>query len=440
MQSLEDKARHIFFKALEAVDLRRAIETRLKIEGETLFVEDRMIDLLRFKEVVLIGIGKASVTMGAVVEEMLGDRFSRGLLVTNSRASLKLRSEVIVAGHPVPDSRSFEAGRKILDLVRSCREDSLIIMLISGGGSSLVEVPLISEVSLEDIKKLNRILVGCGATIREINIIRKHLSQIKGGRLGSLARDIPCVALYISDVNPGDLQAIASNPLLVDNVTLQDFLSVIEKYDLKSRLPESVARLIRNREVPALPGGHPCATDLHTHILLLDNGDVIKAAATAARNLGLVVETDYDCCEGDYRVVGDYLIGRLLSLRQQHSDKEVCIVSGGEVSCPVRGTGRGGRNQEFVLYCAKRLTELDNAAATVVLSCGTDGIDGNSDAAGAVAGAGLVRRAIAEQADLSGYFQRSDSNAFFSRFGGLIITGPTGNNVRDIRVLIAGPI
>ncbi|HXG68868.1 MAG TPA: DUF4147 domain-containing protein [Blastocatellia bacterium] len=431
------QATGIFLEVIRSVDIEEVIEQRVKIKNDLLQIDGETLELSHYKEIVLIGLGKASLRMGATVERLLGERITRGILVTNRAEEVRVKSEIIVARHPVPDGNSLIAGKKIIELVKSCDADTLILFLLSGGGSALVELPIADEVTLEDLQELNRVLVNCGATIREINTIRKHLSRIKGGRLGHLARRSKCVALYLSDVNPGDMLSIASNPLMPDTATLADFYAVIEKYHLMELLPASIRNLIHQGKVGRLPEDWNGEGPQALHVLLLDNADLVNRAARIAECRGFRVAINLNQIEGRYQQVADELIQSLLELKSRFPDEKVCVVSGGEVSCPVQGSGTGGRNQEFVLYCAKRLAEQNHALQAAVLACGSDGIDGNSDAAGAAAGAATVHIAQSKGFIAADYLKNNDSHAFFKQSGGLVVTGPTGNNVRDLRILLA---
>jgi glycerate-2-kinase len=433
---VENDARLIFLNTLEAINPLHAIREKVRVRQDLMMVEEQEIDLASYKEILLIGLGKASLTMGAAMEGLLGARISRGLLVCDRPQNVPVKSEVIIAGHPTPDSESLRAGEKILSMVRYCAQDSLIIFLVSGGGSALVESLASASISLLDLKEMNRALVTCGASIAEINIIRKRISRIKGGRLGYLARDVPSAAFYLSDVNPGDLRSLASNPLLPETPDSEALRAVIDKYRLGERLPETVLDVLHRApsdEKTSWSGKRIC------DLLLMDNLEALKVAAKISEEAGYIVEIDTSHVEGYYRDVADALIDRLMALQERFSSRPVCLISGGEVSCPVAGKGLGGRNQEFVLYCAARLEERDSPTRTAVLSSGTDGIDGNSDAAGSVASPETIRASRDQGIDIAGYFQNSDSHSFFRRMGGLICTGPTGNNVRDIRILISRP-
>jgi len=437
MSDLKETAKHVFLGALSAIEPESVIKQKLRIDGETLSLGCEQIPLDGFREVVLIGMGKASVKMGCAVEDLLGHRVKRGLLVTDRRSSLSVQSEVVVGGHPLPDANSLIAGERIVELVRSCGHDALIIFLISGGGSALVELPVSESISLEDLRVTNQVLIGCGATIRDINIIRKSLSRIKGGGLGWFARNSRCVGLYISDVNPGDLRSVASNPLLPEEIGEGDSLDVAERFNLMEKLPRSVVNVIQRGPLNRVSGEWGSTGYRLLTTLLLDNLNAVQAAAEQARNLGFRVEVGTDLIEGDYRTVADQLVDRLLVLKSSFPNERVCVISGGEVSCSVRGQGIGGRNQEFVLYSAARLGGLGIREGAAVLSCGTDGIDGNSNAAGAVADAELVIKAARHAIDASIFISGNDSHSFFKEAGGLVVTGPSGNNVRDLRILMA---
>jgi glycerate-2-kinase len=435
MADLKETAKRVFLRTLGNIEPGSVIQQKLQVDGDTLIIAGEQIALDAFKEVVLIGMGKASVKMGAAVEALLGDRIKRGILVTDRRSSTRVRSEIIVAGHPLPDANSLRAAEKISELVQSCGDDALIIFLISGGGSSLVELPLSNRISLDDLRLTNQLLVNCGASIRDINVVRKNLSQIKGGRLGYLARNSRCVALYLSDVNPGDIRSIASNPLLLDEAGAEDFFEVVNRFDLMDKLPRSVVDAVRRENPFGFASDREWTEPVA--VLLLDNSNAVQAAAELTAEYGFRVEVDADLIEGDYKWIADRSIDHLLRLRSSFPGARVCVISGGEVSCTVRGNGIGGRNQEFVLYSAARLASSGIREGAAVLSCGTDGIDGNSKAAGAVADAELVIEAARLSVGASAFISGNDSHSFFKKMGGLVVTGPTGNNVRDLRILMA---
>lgn len=436
MKDLKEAAKRVFLGTLNAIEPDTVIRQSLRADSGSLSVGGEEIPLVDFTEILLIGMGKASLKMGAAVENLLGDRIKRGILVTDRRTNLSVRSEVVVAGHPLPDANSLIAGEKIVKLVQSAGDAALILFLISGGGSSLVEMPVSRYITLEDLRSTNQVLIGCGASIREINIVRKSLSLIKGGQLGRLARTSKCVGLYLSDVNPGDLHSIASNPLLPEGVEEEAVHEVVNRFKLVQSLPRSVMRALERLPLNSVGNDKDGGVTQPLAVVLLDNSHAIHAAAYLAKQLGFRVEVDADLIEGDYRPVADRSIEHLLRLRSSYPDERVCVISGGEVSCPVRGNGIGGRNQEFVLYSAAHLADLGVNEQIAVLSCGTDGVDGNSGAAGAVADAGLVIKAKRQGSDASIFLSDNDSHTFFKKTGGLVVTGPTGNNVRDLRILM----
>ena len=436
MSDLTNTLKRLFLETLREIEPASVIARSVSVDEDRLIVGDKQISLEGHRDVVVIGVGKASVKMGASIERILGERFTRGILVTDRGAPIEVPSEVIVAGHPLPDSNSLMAGQRIVDIIESCADDSLIIFLISGGGSSLVELPIDRRISLEDFRLTNKVLTTCGASIHEINVVRKYLSRIKAGGLGYLARARTCVALYFSDVNPGDIRAIASNPLLPETLQAEELREIIDRFDLLSRFPAAVCSAIADSEATTRPRWNWENSEPVIR-LLLDNADVIRVSSRMAGELGLRVEVDDGPAEEDYREVAQRSVKRLLKLKDMFPAERVCVITGGEVLCAVRGAGVGGRNQEFVLYSAALLAGKGLRGNAAVLSAGTDGIDGNSKAAGAVADAESIAIATGKGSNAAGFIQTNNSHSFFKQTGGLIVTGPSGNNVRDLRILIA---
>ncbi|HSB12672.1 MAG TPA: DUF4147 domain-containing protein [Blastocatellia bacterium] len=438
MTGLQEIAKRVFLETLQAIEPDALIRQALTLEGNTLSIGAERIDLSSYTEIVMVGMGKACLKMAAAVEGCLGERIGRGILVTDRRAKTNVRSQVIVAGHPLPDANSLVAGEQILELVNSCGDDTLLIFLISGGGSALVEFPLSRGISLGDLIRANRVLTRCGASIREVNIIRKHLSRIKGGRLGYLARNSKVVAFVVSDVNEGDMPSVASNPLLPEDLRPEEVFDIANRFHLMEKLPPAVCHAIRTAPSVKPIGNWTWGSRQPIFRLLLENSNVLEKAAAITRGLGFRVEVDAEPNEDDYERVASRLVGRLLRLQSTAPGERVCVISGGEVLCPVRGDGVGGRNQEFVLYSA-RLLAGRGLQEVAVLSCGTDGIDGNSSAAGAVASGGVGGPASQPGEYASVFISTNDSHSFFNHMGGLVVTGPTGNNARDLRILMAKP-
>lgn len=437
MLDLKRAATDIFRKTLEALDIESRLRAALQVKDEKLILNEETINLSNYREIVLIGMGKASLEMGRVVEAILDRRVRRGILVGNQKSRYSLTSEVLLAGHPTPNDRSLTAAKKILELLGSLERETLVIFLISGGGSSLVELP-IEGISLDNLRQLNRALVNSGATIAEINRVRKALSQIKGGKLAGFLRGNRALAIYLSDVNPGDLGAIASGPLWEADEPSAKVQAVIERYHLRDQLPSDVTTIL---ETPSSSAGQSSAAKSEsakiTHLLLQDNDDAVRIAAAMARQAGFQVAISPGAVEGDYREIADSLLAQLQTWHRRFPAATVCIVSGGEASCQVKGQGIGGRNLEFVLYSATKLAEQFADCEAAVLSCGTDGIDGISTASGAVADCHTVNLARGTGMDADAYIERNDSYSFLQQTGGLLLTGPSGNNVRDLRVLLA---
>jgi len=438
LSDLKDEARQIFLDTLSQIDLSAAIRRQVSLQGDQLTICGEEFDLRSLTKLLAIGFGKASIRMGREFEHLLGERITAGALVTNAvpqGVSLN-RFKIIEGGHPIPNRGSLQAADEIISLLKSADEKTLVIFLVSGGGSALIEKPVDESISLEDIRELNRVLVTCGAVIREMNAVRKHLSAIKGGRLAALAYPARQVTLYVSDVNNDDISTIASDPTGPDETTLDEFYQVVERYDLLSKLPANIASLISSRQISETPKSDWKVFRNSSRYLLMGNSEALRVARRIAEERGFVVEIADDLVEGHYRGLSDELLSRLLALRDRHPQRRVCLLSGGEVICPVYGNGIGGRNQETVLYLAIKLAGI-SAVASAALSAGTDGIDGNSDAAGAVADNLTLKRAVELGLDADQYLKNNDSYNFFRQLGDLIITGPTGNNVRDLRIMLA---
>lgn len=438
MKDLKKEAISILLNSVKKIDIQSLIKEKLHICEEKLVYGQEEFILSDFDEVLLIGFGKASLEMGLALESLLEDKLTRGLLVTNRHNHKTFKSEVIVAGHPIPNENSLTAAEKILSALKSSRENTLVIFLISGGGSSLVELPL-QGITLEEMQQLNRVLVGSGATIQEINILRKRVSQIKGGKLAWSAAKMRSLAIYLSDVNEGDLRSLASGPLFVDDGSPEQFNSIVDKYRLLEKVPASIALILKDEMSPKTGNPEKKERPNITHLLLLENADLLKIAAQIAEDRGWKVEISKDLVEGKYQNVTDELLKRLRTLQEKFPSEPVCLISGGEVECPVRANGIGGRNQEFVLYSATRLSEFSNNLEIAVLSCGTDGVDGVSCAAGAVISTVDFYKSNWQGLNASSFIDQNDSHSFLKQSGGLLVVGPTGNNVRDLRIVLARP-
>lgn len=435
-------ALEIFHRTLAGIDVESVVRGYVRLNGNQLLIGDDAVDLTQFRRVVVMAIGKAGVPMARAIEGVLGGRISDGLVATNAVIGQSPRLlPVIIGGHPLPNTGSLEAASKALEILRANDDqETLVLFLISGGGSALFEKPIDPAITLDDLRMINRALVGCGAVIAEMNVVRRFLSAVKGGRLASAAPRSRQISLYISDVNSDDLSTVSSGPTLPGAVTRDTFDRIVERYDLLNIFPASVSKLIASGSLPDPP--RPDAPDAEdarrrSHHLLLDNRKaLLEAKRIAESEFGCVVQIAEDLIEGDVETMMLAHVERVVTLRHGQAGKTVCLLSGGEAVCPVRGDGQGGRNQEFVLRAAIHLHQR-GLSDVVVLSAGTDGIDGNSPADGGIADPDTLQRAAEKGVSAEERLQNSDSFNFFNLLGDAIITGPTGNNVRDLRILMA---
>jgi glycerate 2-kinase len=341
--------------------------------------------------------------------------------------------KTFVGGHPLPTAESFAAGRAILERLARCGEQSLVFFLISGGGSSLVEQPLDPGVTLADFQQLHSALVTCGAPIEEINVVRKHLSATKGGRLAAAAALAMKITFAISDVPEGEESALASGPTVPDPTTGEDVERIVRRYGLLAKLPASSRGMIEQRAFAETPkDGEPVFARARFEILLGER-ELLHAAHHCCEAEGFTCLVDTETDNWPLEKAAEHLLAQLEILKQENPRRRVAIFAGGEVSSPVTGDGVGGRNSAFVLACVPKIA----GRRIAVLSAGTDGVDGNSPAAGAVADGETFSRARAIGLDPGDFLRRCDAYGFFARVGGAIVTGPTGNNLRDLRILLA---
>jgi len=340
-----------------------------------------------------------------------------------------------IAGHPVPTEESWRAAQAILELLNACDQKALVFFLLSGGGSALVELPLDPRQNLADVQHIYQTLVTCGAPIEAINTVRKHLSAVKGGRLAAAAGNATKVTLAVSDVPAGNESALASGPTLPDPTTIADAKRIISEYSLPTKFPSTLRRWLDEGKMPETPKADAPPFRNSYFSLLLGMDDLFHPAHHAAEAHGFLSCCDNSTDDWPVEKAADNLLEQLESLRQTNRGQRVALIADGEVSSPVTGNGVGGRNSAFVLACVEKIAGKQIA----VLSAGTDGIDGNSSAAGAVADGETLARARAAGLDHAEAFRRSDAFTFFSRLEDAILTGPTGNNLRDLRILIAEP-
>jgi glycerate 2-kinase len=438
LADLKQAALQIFRETLAAIDIPLVMRRKLDRTGSRIHVAGAPFDLAAFERIYAIAIGKASLAMARGLVVLLSPDFRVvGIAVAPTVAfGVPPGFRAVQAGHPIPDKGSFAAARAILDLLAGTNERTLVFFLLSGGGSALVELPLARDVTLADMQALHRVLVTCGASISEVNAVRKHLSAVKGGRLAVAAGAATKITLAVTDVPEGQESALASGPTLPDPTTVADACDVVRRYELPSKLPPSIRTQFEHPEsIPETPKKSDTAFDSHRSVfeLVLGRDDLFHPAHRASEGAGFITICDNITDNWPLERATDYLLAQLAALKRASRDRSVAVIADGEVSSPVTGNGIGGRNSAFVLDCVKKIAGQKIA----VLSVGTDGIDGSSPAAGAVADGETLARASVLGLDPADYFRRSDSYSFFHKLGDAIETGPTGNNLRDLRILLA---
>ena len=441
--SLDRKARELTIDALnaalEAADPKVIIKSQVKVERDTLKIRNLSFHLHEFGNILVVGGGKASGYMAEALEELLGDRVTDGAInVPYAGPLLETRKVKLQhASHPIPDISGVKGASRMLDLVSQAKENDLIICLLSGGGSSLMPQPC-SGVSLQDKRQITDALLKSGATINEINAVRKHISGFKGGWLAKKSYPATLVNLILSDVVGDPLDAIASGPTVPDTSTFHHAIEILRRYKLWSKIPRSVAEVLLNGRkglIPETPKiGDKVFTKVH-NIVVGNNLTASHAAYNSFRNAELNALLLSSCLEGQARDVGIMFasIAREIVASGNPVLKPAGVVAGGETTVTVVGKGKGGRNQEIVLGAALK---IGNADGVVVASMSTDGIDGPTDASGAIVDGKTLLRCQELGLDPRKFLAENDSYSFFSRLGDLIFTGPTGTNVCDVSVIV----
>ncbi len=425
-------ARDVFQQALAQSTIREAFARHVNYDRGALRICDDLYSLSSFERVAVISVGKGAHSMAEALVEQMGTGVS-GIVAGSTEAPVQLHGfRYFHGGHPLPNQESLAAGRAILRHVGVGSSDALIIFLISGGGSACVEYPIDDAISLEDIVNTYEVLVHSGAPIAEINAIRKHLSAIKGGRLAQAAAPAQQVSIMVSDVPDKALDSLSSGLTMPDSSTAEDCYRIAARHEMTDAFPDSVRELFTKKILEETPKSDDPAFVRARWWPVLTNTSVLQMAAAEAAAQGFAVEVDNSCDDWDYAKAADYLLNRLRKLRAGVS--RACIVSGGEVTVKVKGKpGVGGRNSHFALYCAEKIAGEN----ITVLSAGSDGIDGNSSAAGAVADGTTLARVTAQGLSATKALAAFDSGVLFEKLGDAIVTGPTGNNLRDLRVLMA---
>ena len=436
----------IFMAAVKRVDPESMLLNQCSLDGNILTVslpdQTEKYNLSNYNRILVIGAGKATARMAKAIEAILGDRISEGLIAVKYGHTEDLSIiKTIESGHPVPDDNSVKAAEEIIKLARSADENTLVINLISGGGSALLCLPYKNdefECSLEDKQATTRLLLECGAEIAEINTIRKHLSLIKGGRLAEAIFPATALNLILSDVVGDRLDSIASGLTVPDGSTYKDAIRIIEKYKIKKKLPTSAARFIMFGDAGTIPEtpkhGSPVFKKI-SNVLIGTNLAACKSAEAAAKALGYNTTVLSSQITGEASEAAKFYLGIGRDIRRDLGmlPRPACIIAGGETTVTIKGSGLGGRNQEMALAF---LAELQNDDGIYFLSGGTDGNDGPTDAAGAFAAEDIAFAGKKAGLSIQAYLDNNDSYNYFDKAGGLLKTGPTNTNVCDVQIMI----
>ena len=420
------QALRIFRAALKAAAPAEAVLRHVRLDRDTLIAGGRRYRLPSFRNIYVIGAGKASAQMARAIERLLGARITAGEInVKDGHGAPLRRIQINECGHPVPDQRGVDGARRIAQIASQATKDDLIVCLISGGASALLPLPS-PPITLAEKQKTTRALLQSGASIHEMNCVRKHISQIKGGQLARLAYPATLLTLILSDVIGDDLDVIGSGPTVPDRSTLADARAIFEKYGIGNKLPAAA------QETPK-PGDKIFAKTYN--VIVGSNALAVDAAEVEARRLGFHTLVLSTFLEGEAREIARVHSGIAKEIRATGRPVKTpaCVISGGEPTVTIRGKGLGGRNQEFALAAALDIAGLKNV---LILSAGTDGTDGPTDAAGAIADGTTLVRAQALGLNAPAFLANNDSYRFFEATGDLIKTGPTGTNVADIQLVL----
>ncbi len=471
LDNLHASATEIFTGALAACNIESAFDRRIRVEGNILhrLLPDgggaESIDLSAYKRVFVVAIGKAAAPMLDVLLDRVKRRKGmRGICCTNHLPKKRnWRFRYFEGGHPLPNEDSFAAARAALALLRKARKDTVVFFLISGGGSALFDLPLDAAISLEDTQAFHQTLVASGAPINEINTLRKHFSAVKGGRLAMAAPESTKVSFLLPDVPLRTLDALSSGPTSPDHSTVEDARNILAKYELAPKFPPRVRTFFEREDMPESPGNKPWTPSFLPNLpgtvlarritaaasrtpedsafrdsvfeILLSSHDLVENARVLAQKAGFHVAVDNSCDDWDYADAARYLLERFYSLRTAHP--RLCLISAGEVTVTMdRTPGAGGRNQQFALASALELARHPGEQVSV-LSAGTDGIDGNTRSAGAIADPTTVARARAFGFDPEQALREFNACPLFTSLGDAVVTGPTGHNLRDLRLLLS---
>ncbi|CAB5079872.1 D-glycerate 2-kinase (EC [Olavius algarvensis associated proteobacterium Delta 3] len=437
-RNMRSDGEHIFLAGVAAVRADAAVFEHCRRKADRLYVGDDGFDVNRFRRIFVVGAGKASAAMARALEHILPTEISGGVVSVKYEHTAVLKTvRQVEAGHPVPDAHGEKAAQSIIELVQQAEASDLVLCLISGGGSALLPLPA-PGITLADKQEMIRQLLACGATIHEINTLRKHTSAIKGGRLAEAAYPATLISLILSDVIGDDLDVIASGPTVPDTSTFQDALAIVHTYRLDEKLPKPILEHLEaghDGHLPETPKTGHHAFERTVNLIIGSNMQAIRAAEQEARNRGYHCLILSSLVEGETREAARFhgAIAREILNSGHPIPKPACLISGGETTVTLKGNGIGGRNLEFALAAAIDIAEHDGI---VILSGGTDGTDGPTPAAGATVDHNTVKKAAAVGLDAREFLERNNSYPFFEQLGDLIITGPTDTNVMDLRIVL----
>ncbi len=446
MSKVREDLSDIYLKGIEAVNPEKAIKNHVAVSGDTLTLKREgepfmSYDLNNFERIYVVGGGKATAPMAWAIEDLLSDRISEGCVSVKYGYTVDLdRTSVIEASHPIPDSNGVKGAGTILSILEKAGEKDLVISLISGGGSALLPLPP-DTVTLEEKGKTTDLLLKSGASIHEINSIRKHLSRVKGGNMAKAAYPAAVINLMISDVVGDNMDVIASGPFVPDDSTFKSAMDILTRYELIKKVPGNVRDYIEagvEGKVEENPQAGDPLFERITNCIVASNIIALRAARAEAERLGYNALILSSLIEGDTGDVAYWhsRIAREVLMSSNPVPAPACIISGGETTVKVTGTGLGGRNMEFAIRSAGLIHGIEGLT---MASVGTDGTDGPTDAAGAVVDWETVSRAESRDLDMDSYMANNDSYHFFKELGDLVITGPTNTNVMDMRFVLVKP-
>lgn len=429
--------RDIFRHTLASIDIPSVMERKMQFDHSQIILPSKTIELSAISRIIVIAVGKAAHAMlNGLISILPASASFFGVVAAPTEPNNPVPGvKYFVAGHPIPNHESLRAAEAVLRLLQTSDAHTLVFFLLSGGGSALLELPLHPGLTLEDVQAVHRALVTCGAPIHAINTVRRHLSAVKGGRLALAAAEAQKITLAVTDVPLGKEAALASGPTLPDPTTIADVIGIFAEYSLSALLPPAFAPWLEVGDLPETPKpDHPAFANAHFE-LLLGMDDLFHCAHHAVEAHGYLSFCDNSTDDWPVERAATNLFSQLEAWQQEHPGERVALIADGEVSSPVTGKGIGGRNSAFVLCCVEKIA----GRKITVLSAGTDGIDGNSPAAGAVADGDTLSRAKSLGLEPRDALRSSDAYTFFAKLGDAVITGPTGNNLRDLRILLAEP-